>query len=247
MSRDPAVCFLENEDLDRRIPNVWGFQLLHSATTQPPAKSKPFTPLVNFTPLSEDRGLSSYPLHRSLPLRLSVSGPSAADSAASGPSAVNVSVCGPSAACVTTAGHSAVYCPTPSGPSADCRSTSGPSAAPVTTSGLSASCINNFGPSAAHVTTTGSNATRVVTPGPCAVRFIASGPSAAYSADHRRLSTPPTSSTSAPSALPHQALPPSNPFALKCSQVLAQSRVTELSLAPNKVVWGTVNSQPPGK
>jgi len=117
--RGPAVCFLENEDLDRRIPNVWGFQLLHSATTQPPAKSKPFTPLVNFTPLSEDRGLSSYPLHRSLPLRLSVSGPSAADSAASGPSAVNVSVCGPSAACVTTAGHSAVYCPTPSGPSAD--------------------------------------------------------------------------------------------------------------------------------
>jgi len=30
----PAVCFLENDDLDRRIPNVWGFQLSDSVTTQ---------------------------------------------------------------------------------------------------------------------------------------------------------------------------------------------------------------------
>jgi len=113
--RGPVVCFLEDEDLDRRIPNVWGFQLLDSVTTQPLAESNPFTPLVNFTPLSEDRGLSSYPPQRLSSPRLTVSGPSTAVTAASDPSVI--------------------YCPTPSGPSAVCRSTSGPSAAPVTISG----------------------------------------------------------------------------------------------------------------
>jgi len=48
----PAVCCLENEDLDRMIPNVWGFQLLDSVTTQPLPESNLSTPLVNFAPLS---------------------------------------------------------------------------------------------------------------------------------------------------------------------------------------------------
>jgi len=174
--------------------------------------------------------LSSYPLQRPLPLRLSVSGPSTADSVTSGHRA----------ACVTTSDPSAVYCPTPSGPSAVCCSTSGPSAAPVTISGPSAACVNDSGPSAVRVATTGHNAAHVVIPGPCAARFATFGPSAAYStppgprADYRRLSTPVTPSTSAPSALPHQAFPQSNPSALECNQVLAQSRVTKLSLAPTK-------------
>ena len=172
----PAVCLLENEDLDRRIPNVWGFQLLDSVTTQPLTESNPSTPLVNFTPLSKDRGLSSYPLQRPSSPRLTVSGPSAA---------------------------------------------------PVTISGPSTACFNNFGPSAVRVTTIGSNTASVVTPDPCVARFTISGSSVVYStltgpsADHRRLSTPPTPPTSAPSASLHQVFPPSNPFALECKQSLA--------------------------
>jgi len=185
------VCFLEDDDLDRRIPNVWGFQLSDSVTTQSPIKSNFFTPLVNFAPLSEDRGLSSYPLQR------------------------------PSSSCLTVSAASdpsVVYRPTPSGPSAVCRSTSGPSTVPVTTSGASAVCV----------VTSGSNAASVVTPGPRASVAYSTPPGP--SADRRRL--------------PRRVLPPSNPFALECKQSLAQSRVTELSLAPNKIVLGTVNSQP---
>ena len=92
----PAVCFLEDDDLDRRIPNVWGFQLCDSLTTQSPIKSNFFTPLVNFAPLSEDRGLSSYPPQRLSSSCLTVFGPSTAVSAVSDPSVV--------------------YCPTPSDP-----------------------------------------------------------------------------------------------------------------------------------
>ena len=134
----PAVCFLEDDDLDRRIPNVWGFQLSDSVTTQSPVTSNFFTPRVNFAPLSEDRGLSSYPPQRLSSPRLTVSGPSTAVSAASDPSVV--------------------YCSTPCGPSAVCRSTSGLNAVSVTTFGPSAACVNNSGPSAVCVVTSGFNA-----------------------------------------------------------------------------------------
>jgi len=86
----PAVCMLEDEDLDQRIPKVWGFQLCDSVTTQSLTESNPSTSLVNFTPLSEDRGLSSYPLQRPSSPRLIVSGPSAAVSAASDPASSTV-------------------------------------------------------------------------------------------------------------------------------------------------------------
>ena len=205
-----AVCFLEDDDLDRRIPNVGGFQLSDSVTTQPLAESNLSTPFVNFTPLSEDRGLS-YPLQRLSSSCLTVSGPSTAVSAASNPSVV--------------------YRPTSSGLSVVCRPTSGTNAVSVTISGPSAVRVNDSGPSAVCVVTSGFNAASVVTPGFCA--------SVAYS-------TPPGLSADC-SRLPRQVLLSSNSFALKCKQSLAQSRVTELSLAPNNIVWGTVNSQPPGK
>ena len=194
----PAVCFLENDDLDRRIPNVWGFQLSDSVTTQPLAETKLSTPLVNFTPLSDDRGLSSYPLQRLSFSCLTVSGPSTAVSAASDPSVI--------------------YCPTSSDPSAVCCSTSGLNAVSVTTSGPSAVCV----------VISGFNAASVVTPGPYS--------SVAYS-------TPPCSSADR-RRLPRRVLPSSNPFALKCKQSLAQSRVTELSLAPKNIVWGTEQPAP---
>jgi len=207
----PAVCFLENDDLDRRIPNVSGFQLSDSVTTQPLAESNLSIPFVNFTPLSEDRGLLSYPLQRLSSSCLTVSGPSTAVTAVSDPSVV--------------------YCPTSSDPNVVCRPTSGTNAVSVTTSGPSAVRVNDSGPSAVCVVSSGFNAASVVTSGPCS--------SVAYS-------TPP-----GPSAdrcrLPRQVLPSSNPFALRCKQSLAQSQVTELSLAPNNIGWGTVNSQPPGK
>jgi len=134
----PAVCFLEDDDLQRRIPNVWGFQLCDSVTSQCPIKSNFFTPLVNFAPLSEDRGLSSYPLQRLSSSCLTVSGPSTAVSAVSDPSVV--------------------YYPTSSNPSAICRSTFGLSAVSVTTFDQSAVCV----------VTSGSNAVPVVTLGSCA-------------------------------------------------------------------------------
>jgi len=79
--------------------------LSDSVTTQPLAESNLSTPFVNFTPLSEDRGLSSYPLQRLSSSCLTVSGPSTAVSAASDPSVV--------------------YRPTSSGLSVVCRPTSG--------------------------------------------------------------------------------------------------------------------------
>jgi len=161
----PAVCFLEDDDLDRRIPNVWGFQLSDSVTTQSPVTSNFFTPRVNFAPLSEDRGLSSYPPQRLSSPRLTVSGPSTAVSAASDPSVV--------------------YCSTPCGPSAVCRSTSGLNAVSVTTFGPSAACVNNSGPSAVCVVTSGSNAASVVTPGSCASVAYSTPPGP--SADRSRL------------------------------------------------------------
>jgi len=207
----PAVCFLEDDDLDRKIPNVWGFQLSDSVTTQPLAESNLSTPLVNFSPLSEDRGLSSYPPQRLLSSCLTVSGPSTAVSAASDPSVV--------------------YRRTSSGLSVVCRPTSGTNAVSVTISGPSAVRVNDSGPSAVCVVTSGFNAASVVAPGPYSSVAYSTPPGP--SADRRRL--------------PRRVLPSSNPFAHKCKQSLAQSRVTELSLAPNNIVWGTVNSQPPGK
>ena len=99
-----------------------------SVTIQPLAESNLSIPFVNFTPLSEDRGLLSYPLQRLSSSCLTVSGPSTAVTAVSDPSVV--------------------YCPTSSDPNVVCRPTSGTNAVSVTTSGPSAVRVNDSGPSA---------------------------------------------------------------------------------------------------